>query len=532
MKTMRATIERVIRLVVNALVILVVAGTAVGGQAEPLPLKLARVFTSNAVLQRSQSCPVFGLDVPGSTVTVVFAGQKQNATADARGLWRVSLAPLPACATPQTLTVNGSARIALTNILVGDVWLISGQSNADWPLRSAAGGRAAMASATNTLLRYLQMAESPITTATAWTPAEVARLNPNDYFSGVWQVSDPASAGAVSAVGYLFAHHIQTNQNIPIGLIDCTVGGTMAESWMPTEAINANPRLKAIADNFLDSHMVPAFAKTRLLQNLARWDAAGRPVPMPEHPYKPGACWRNGLSTIAPFALRGLLWYQGETNADFEDPSAYDAMAEWHTETFRVLVAAWRNVWENEMLPVYFVQLPRLNRPSWPWFRESQLKCAQTVPHTAMVVAFDCGDPANVHPVNKQPVADRLARIARARTYGEDLEWSGPQLRSWRIQGTSIVLEFDHAEGGLVSSDGHALNLFTVAGANRRFFPATASISNHALIVSAPQVPRPVAARYAWVPTGDINFCNGAGLPASPFRTDDWTIKDLGNDTP
>jgi len=235
---MLAIIEKVIRPVVTTLAVLVAASTAAGGQAERAALKPARVFTSNAVLQRSQSCPVFGRDVPGSKVTVMFAGQTLNATADASGRWRVGLAPLLACAAPQTLTVDGSTRIALTNILVGDVWLISGQSNADWPLRSAAGGRAAMASATNTLLRYLQMAESPITTATAWTPAEVAKLSPDDYFSGVWQVSDPSRAGAVSAVGYLFARHIQTNQNIPIGLIDCTVGGTMAESWMPTGEVN------------------------------------------------------------------------------------------------------------------------------------------------------------------------------------------------------------------------------------------------------------------------------------------------------
>jgi len=530
--TMLAIIDNVIRPVVKTLAVLVAASTAARGHTELSALKPARVFTSNAVLQRGQSCPIFGRDVPGSKVTVRFGGQTLNATADASGHWRVNLAPLRVCTTPQTLTVDASTRLSLTNILVGDVWLISGQSNADWPLRSAAGGRAAMASATNTLLRYLQMTESPITTATAWTPAEVAKLNPDDYFSGVWQVSDPASAGAVSAVGYLFARHIQTNQNLPIGLIDCTVGGTMAESWMPTEAINANSRLKAIADNFLDSDMVPVFANTRLRQNLANWDAAGRPAPMPEHPYKPGACWRNGLATIAPYALCGVLWYQGETDADFQDPSKYDTMAEWHTETFKALVAAWRKAWENAALPVYSVQLPRLDRPSWPWFRESQLKCAQTIPHTAMAVAFDCGDPANVHPVHKQPVADRIARIARARTYGENLEWSGPQLRSWRIQGSSIVLQFDHAESGLVSSDGHALKLFTVAGANRRFFPATATISNHALIVSAPQVSRPVAARYAWVPTGDINFYNGAGLPASPFRTDDWTNQDLGSNTP
>jgi sialate O-acetylesterase len=253
---------------------------------------------------------------------------------------------------------------------------------------------------------------------------------------------------------------------------------------------------------------------------------------MPEHPYRPSACWRNGLGTIAPYALRGLLWYQGETDADFQDPSKYDTMAEWHTETFKALVGAWRKAWENAALPVYSVQLPQLDRPSWPWFRESQLKCAQTIPHTAMAVVFEWGDPANVHPVNKQPVADRLALIARACSYGENLEWSGPQLHAWSARSNSIVLEFDHTTGGLVASDGKPLRLFAIAGTNRTFFPATASISDRSLIISAPQVPEPVAVRYAWVPSGEVNFFNGAGLPASPFRTDDWTMKSPSRQAP
>ena len=262
---------------------------------------------------------------------------------------------------------------------------------------------------------------------------------------------------------------------MPIGLIDCSVGGTLALSWMPTEAIAANPRLQAIADHFLDSDMVAPFARTRLLQNLAEWDSAGRPAPMPEHPYKPGACWRNGLGTITPFALRGILWYQGETDADFYDPFDYDLMARWHTDTFKTLVAAWRSAWENSSLPVYFVQLPQMNRPSWPWFRESQLKCAILVSNTAMAVAYEYGDPANVHPVHKQPVGDRLALIARALTYGENVEWSGPQLRRWRVQGGSLVLDFDHASGGLAAKDGQPLRLFQIAGTNRQFFTATAT---------------------------------------------------------
>jgi sialate O-acetylesterase len=463
------------------------------------------------------------LDIPRANVTVTFAGQTLKTAADMNGNWRVSLSPLALNAAPQTLTATGSANILLTNILVGDVWLIAGQSNADFPLRSATGGDAAIASATNTQIRYLQMAESPRTDAVAWSPVEVAKLNPADYFSGTWQVNDAASAGAVSAIGYFFIRHVATNQSIPLGLIDCTVGGTPALSWMPTEAINASPPLKPIADNFLESAAVPAFAKARLLQNLAGWDTAGRPAPMPEHPYKPGACWRNGLGLIAPFALRGLLWYQGETDADFYDPRDYELMARWHTETFKALVAAWRSRWEQPGLPVYFVQLPQMNRPSWPWFRESQLKCAQTLSNTEMAVAFEFGNPADVHPVNKQPVGDRLALIARAQSYEQNVEWSGPQLVSSNVSGGSLELRFSHTTGGLVSSDGLVLKQFTIAGTNRQFYAATARIAGDSVTVSAPQVAQPAAVRYGWIQSGSINFYNGAGLPASPFRTDHWT---------
>lgn len=485
-------------------------------------LRLGRAFASHAVFQRDQTCPIFGTDTPGTRITVQFAGQTSRTIAAADWRWRVNLAPFAANLIPQTMTVVGTTKITLTNLLIGDVWLISGQSNADWPLRSATGGAAAMTSATNSSIRYLQMAESPRTDPPAWNAEQISQLTPERYFTGTWQVNDPSSAGAVSAVGYFFVRHLATNQNVPMGLIDCTVGGTPTESWIPIEAIRRNPRLAAMATNYLTSPAVAAFVKKRILQNLAAWDKAGRPGPTPEHPYTPGACWRLGLADIAPFALRGVLWYQGESNADFYDLAEFDAMAACHTDAFATLVTGWRTAWERADLPVYAVQLPQMNRPSWPWFRESQWQCSKMISNTALAVAYDYGEPDNVHPVNKQPVADRLARIARQQSYGEIIESSGPVLRSWRAQGGSLILEFDHATGGLVATDAQPLRLFEIAGANRQFCSAIATISNAALIVSASQVPQPIAVRYAWSPTGNINFFNGAGQPTSPFRTDIW----------
>lgn len=491
-------------------------------QAPPTRLQLGRAFSSNAVLQCEQPCPVFGVDSPGTRIEVRFAGHVLSTVTDLAGRWRVNLPRMSANRSPQTLHVSGTTEITLTNILVGDVWLISGQSNADLPLKSASGGETAIKEATNTYIRILHMDEAPKSGARPWTASEISKLNSEEYFTGSWRVSQPAAVRSVSAIGYFFARNIQTNRDVPIGLIDCTVGGTMAVSWMPPETIEWDARLRELSANFPDSEMIPPFVKCRVQQNLTEWISKGRPGPMPDHPYKPGVCWKNGLASIAPAALRGILWYQGETDTDFTSTFDFDLIERWHIDTFKALVGSWRRAWENPELPVFFVQLPQMNRPSWPWFRESQLKCAQIIHGTAMAVAFDHGNPDNVHPTAKLPVAERLALIARAKSYGENVEWSGPLLRDWKIDGDSIVLRFDHAASGLVSSDGQPLRLFAIAGIDRRFFNASATISNASVIVSAQDVAHPVAVRYAWTPSGSINFFNGAGLPASPFRTDAW----------
>ncbi len=486
----------------------------------PTSLKLAKVFASHAVLQRDQVCPVFGEDTPGTNITVNFAKQTLKSTADAQGKWRVNLSPLALSTTPQTLTVTGTSTITCTNVLVGDVWLISGQSNASFPLSASTGGAAAVAASAHPLLRYWWMNEAPETNSAAWTAMELAKLTPAAYMAGNWTESGPNTAGSISAVGFYFAKNLVTTQNIPIGLIDCSVGGTMAQNWMPQAAMDAHPELKAVSEHFLASDRVPGFIKKRTLQNLATWNAAGRPSPMPLHPYVPGACWQLGLAHIAPSALRGIVWYQGESDADFYDPFDYELMARWHTEVFTALVASWRAAWENATLPVYAVQLPQMNRPSWPWFRESQLKCAQSIPHSGLAVAFEHGNPHDVHPKQKQPVGERLARIARARVYGEDIAYSGPQLVKSHAAGNTMVLTFSHTAGGLISSDGQPLKQFTIAGRDRIFHAATATIAGDTVTVSALQVPEPAAVRYAWIPSGSINFFNREGLPASPFRTD------------
>ena len=504
------------RLPVGAL-FLFVLGSVTAGE-----LRLARPFNHHAVLQRECTLPIFGTDKPGTSIRVSLANLTRTTTADAEGRWHVRFPPQPASLAPLTLIADGTGTVTATNVVIGDVWLISGQSNADWPLRSATGGSAAIAAATNRLLRYLPMDESPVTTPPAWSAAHLAQLKPGRFFSGEWQASSPTTAGAVSAIGYFFAQHLATNRAVPIGLIDCAVGGTPTESWIPDAAIAANPRLAAMRSNHLNSPMVAAFVKKRIRQNLAAWEQSGGPSPMPDHPYLPGACWRLGLAEIAPYAIRGVLWYQGESNADFYEPVEFDNMAAWHTDAFKSLVAGWRHAWGNDQLPFFTVQLPLMNRPAWPWFRESQAACAETIPHCALAVAYDLGTSDDVHPPDKLPVAERLALLARALSYGEKIECQGPALRQWHVRDAVAIVTFDHVGGGLISRDDLPLRHFELAGADRIFHPATVTINGDTLRLVATNVSVPVAVRYAWSPTGDLNFFNRAGLPAPPFRTDRW----------
>lgn len=488
----------------------------------PVRLRLGRPFSHNAVFQRGREISVFGTDQPGSKITITFGSESAATTADQHGQWRLQLKPHEAERQPQQMRISGSSTIVLTNLVVGDVWLISGQSNADWPLRSAKGGAAAIAAATNTQVRVLHLAESPVTTPPAWSREQVARLHPDRFFSGNWKVSSAASVGDVSAIGYFFIQQIATNQSVPMGLIDCSVGGTPTESWIPPQEMAANARLEEMARNYLSSPMVAAFVKKRILQNLAKWDRSGRPLPMPLHPYGPSACWQLGMGLIAPFQIRGVLWYQGESNADFYDPAEFNRIADWHTDAFKTLVAGWRREFENPELPFYTVQLPLMERPSWPWFRESQARCAKEIANCALAVAYDLGTTNDVHPVDKFPVAQRLALLVRNCSYGERLEFSGPVLREWKVDGERVTLNFDHAAGGLVSRDGNPLRHFELAGQDRLFAPASAKVHGNTVELTAAGIITPVAVRYAWSPTADLNFFNGAGLPAAPFRTDNW----------
>jgi sialate O-acetylesterase len=466
--------------------LLALAGAA-GLQAD---VALAPLFTDHAVLQQGKVVPVWGRADPGEHVSVTFAGQKVGATADADGRWIVLLTALGPSATGAELVAAGPHnRVARRDILVGEVWLCSGQSNMEFtvddPKRPAfqlQNARQEVAAADFPLIRQFAVGRQ-----VANFPAEDA--------GGAWTPCGPATVGAFTAVGYFFARDLQQRLGVPVGLIDSTWGGTPIEAWLSPWGLAGNP----------------AFAVAR-----ERW-TRGSPVYLSRPSWEPAGLFNAMINPLAPYALRGVIWYQGESNAN--------RAAEYHP-LFAALITAWRAHFGQGDLPFYWVQLANYQDPhdpsgvTWAYLREGQAQ-ALDLPATGMAVTIDIGDPKNIHPHNKQEVGRRLALLAKARTYGITGDFSGPAFLAAERAGAAMRVSFRYAEGGLTAAD-KPLQSFEVAGADHKFHPATAVIAGETVLVQSPAVPSPVAVRYAWSNNPEANLYNGAGLPAAPFRSDDW----------
>jgi len=457
---------------------------------------LPRVIDSNMVLQRGQKVPIWGWAEAGERVTVEFGGQKKSAKADASGRWEVRLRSLKASSVPAAMTVAGANRIALTNILVGEVWLCSGQSNMEKPVGQQRGQRP--------VPNYEQeLADSDYPLIRLFKVERQAAASPQqDVKSQGWFLcsSNAHETLKFSAAGYFFGRKIHRELNVPVGLIEAAWGGTRIEPWTPPVG----------------------FAAVRALEGKIELPAAGAEVGS----RTPTALYNAMIAPLVPFALRGALWYQGESNCiDVPDGSVY-------TDKMAALIGGWRKVWGQGRFPFYYVQLapyayysdretPRVpSAESLPEMWEAQT-AALRIPNTGMIVTTDLVDDVeDIHPVNKQGIGDRLARLALARDYGrKDVAWSGPMFRKAKFASGRVVLSFDHAKSGLVSRDGQPLNSFEIAGGEGRVVPATAVIDGSTVVVSSPEVPEPEAVRFGWHETAMPNLFNEAGLPAGPFRT-------------
>jgi sialate O-acetylesterase len=486
-------------------------------------LVFAPPFTDHAVLQRDTAVPVWGWDdQPGATVTVSFGDQTVSTRVNASGLWRVDLAPMPARTDGSDLVVSrGNITLTLRDVVVGEVWLASGQSNMEWGMDSSRGYGDEKARAANPLIRHLRVDH-------VGADLPVHRVS----HSG-WQVAGPATLGRFSAVGYFFAQQLAEKLHVPVGILHASWGGTAIESWIPEPVLRTT---RGWPD--LDRQMQAAmrvwperYAAQPGLE--AAWEKAqeenrtkGTPITMewPRPPMGPGSGFAparlyNGMiAPFAPYALRGALWYQGESNVGRHHDYA---------EQLPAMIQSWRAVWPLGDFPFLVVQLPNFvgwdteAGTGWAYLREAQERSVQRVPAAAMAVIIDGAEADNLHPVDKRSAGDRLARLALARIHKvRDIVDSGPTFQAVVREGSALRVRFSSATG--LMSKTAAITGFAVAGADRLFHPATARIDGTSVLVSAPAVPEPVAVRHAFTNAPVVSLFNAAGLPAAPFRTDDW----------
>ncbi len=483
-------------------------------------LSLPWVFQDHMVLQRELPIRVWGRAPPRQRVRVELGGASASCVANARGDWSLQLPARAASDEPLSLVVRtGEEELVVRDVLVGEVWLCAGQSNMEWPLSRSSSATEALKCAANSRIRLLDVRGAARGGSGVYSPRTISRLVPDVFCEGRWEVCSSSNAGAFSAVGYYFGASIEDELDVPVGLVNVSTAGTPIEAWIRREAIAADSQLGGIVvGNWLENDLLEPWCRNRARYNLGRAIKARERIPGdelgPNHSFKPGFMWSSAVKPLVPFALRGVLWYQGESNAESASQVAR------YGRLFELLVHDWRTCWGREDLPFAYAQLPALRRPNWPAFREEQRRILDRVPGTGMAVTIDLGDAENVHPTRKRPVGERLARWALVKTYGrKDREAGGPLVRSARRDGPRVVLGFDHAASGLASTDGKPPRHFELAGADGVFRAARARLAADTVVVEAERIALPKRVRYAWssYPDPPVNLVNASRLPASPF---------------
>ncbi|MES2416694.1 MAG: GDSL-type esterase/lipase family protein [Bacteroidota bacterium] len=461
-------------------------------------LKLAPVFTDQMVLQRLKPIPVYGTANAGDKIEIQFQNIKLHTIADLNGKWKVSF-PASKHGGPFTLSVKtNQTQILLKDILIGDVWLCSGQSNMDFKLRDP---KEIKQKGGNPLLRLLKFNAIAETDNSTWDSLTLEKTNRLDFFSGKWAIADSAALQNFSAVAYYFGKAITNAEQIPIGLVQVAVGGSGTESWIDRYTMEHDDLLVDMLNNWRKSDFIDEWCRERATLNLKNANS-----PLQRHPYQPCYNFEAGIAPLTGSPITGVIWYQGESNAN---------RVELHEHLFKTLVKSWRSQWSSN-LPFYYVQLSSLNRPSWPAFRNSQRLLQQEIANVYMAVSSDVGDSLNVHPINKRPVGKRLAKLALKYTYQKAIQAEGPAATKAIITAGHVVLSFTQAKK-LLTADQKELRGFELVTTQGMVLKASATIRNQQVWLKIPVGEKIKRVLYAWQPFTRANLVNEALLPASTF---------------
>ncbi len=468
-------------------------------------LQLPQIYGDDMVLQRGAELKIRGLANAGEKVNVVLGKYKGSDVANASGQWEVVLKDLKAGGPYELLVSTSNRKLRFQRVMIGEVWLCSGQSNMAFMVKQAQRAAETIAHAREDNVRLFDMKPRVFTDMISWDSTALAAVNRLDYYlPASWKVPDDKTAADFSAVAYYFGRMLADSLKVTVGLICNAVGGAPAEAFIDRKSLECNHQLVDILYNWTKNSMIQDWVRERALLNMKNSTS-----PLQRHPYEPCYLYEAGIRPLRHFPLKGVIWYQGESNAH---------NVELHEAMFPVLVASWRKVW-GEDLPFYLVQLSGINRPSWPHFRDSQRRLAEKISNCAIAVSSDLGHPTDVHPTRKKEVGERLASLALNQTYGfEKMLAAGPMYKQADFRKGCAYVDFFNGSG-MKASDGQELRSFEIAGEDGLFHPAKAEVSGERVKVWSPEVKRPVAVRYGWQPYSTGNLVNVEGLPASTFSS-------------
>jgi sialate O-acetylesterase len=492
-------------------------------------IKLPALVSDNMVLLQDADANVWGTADPGEAVKVTLGNKSAMTTADAAGKWHVKLEDMPP-ASGKNMTVTGKNTITVKNVAVGEVWVASGQSNMEFAVKNANNAQE-------------EIAASKFPDIRVFTVTKKGSTTPLDDCTGKWEVATPETAGGFSAVGYFFVRELHQKFKQPVGLIHTSWGGTPVETWIPESGMKANAKF---GEHWKKKIAAYPAAKAKYDEAMAKWKEASekaktenkpapRPPRAPDGPDSlnaaPSGLFNGMIAPVTPYTIRGAIWYQGESNAGPDNRGNMDL----YGQLFPTMILSWRHEFakaqgvprDESEFPFLFVQLanfrerhPEPTDSYWAQIREAQFGTLE-IPRTGMAVAIDVGEASDIHPKNKQEVGRRLSLAALAQVYFNEIEFSGPLYSGMQVEEGKVRLNMSHADG-LKSADGGPIKGFALAGEDRKFHWADVAIEGDHIVVTGPKVPNPVAIRYAWADNPECNLVNGADLPASPFRSDDW----------